>query len=74
MKNNPIDKGVSLIRKSSLIKFFKNSNSKFFIQYGYTMFFPDSLNFFRPIEKYLRWLPLGAQYYVNFRLSDDETY
>ena len=73
MKNNPIDEGVSLIRKSSLIKLFKNSTSKFFIQYGYTLFFPDSLNFFRPIEKYLRWLPLGAQYYVNFRLSDDET-
>lgn len=73
MKNNPIDKGVSLVRKSTLIKLFKNSNTNLYIDYGYSMFFPDSLNFFRPIERYLRWLPLGAQYYVNFRLSYDET-
>lgn len=34
-------------------------------QHGYTLFFPRPLAFFRPIEPWLKRLPLGAQYYVQ---------
>jgi SAM-dependent methyltransferase len=32
---------------------------------GYTLFFPRPLAWLRPLERSLRWLPLGAQYYVQ---------
>ena len=32
----------------------------------YTLFFPKPLKFFRPLERWLGWLPLGAQYCVEF--------
>ena len=32
---------------------------------AYTLFFPKPLKILRPLERYLRWLPLGAQYYVQ---------
>lgn len=31
---------------------------------GYTLFFPNSLAPLRPLEKYIRWVPMGGQYYV----------
>ena len=31
---------------------------------AYRLFFPNILAALRPIERYLAWLPLGAQYYV----------
>lgn len=31
----------------------------------YYFFFPRMLRFLRPLERYLRWLPLGAQYFVS---------
>lgn len=33
-------------------------------QSGYCLFFPRQLSAFRPFEKYLRWLPMGGQYFV----------
>lgn len=35
---------------------------------AYTMFFPRQLAFLRRFEPMLRWLPLGAQYYVRMGL------
>ena len=32
----------------------------------YTLFFPKPLKFFRPLERWLGWLPVGAQYCVEF--------
>ena len=32
----------------------------------FTLFFPKPLKFLRPIERWLGWLPLGAQYCVEF--------
>lgn len=32
----------------------------------YTLFFPKPLKVFRPLERWLGWLPLGAQYCVEF--------
>lgn len=34
-------------------------------QHGYTLFFPRPLAFLRPIEPWLKRLPLGAQYFVQ---------
>ncbi len=34
-------------------------------QHGYTLFFPRQLAFLRPMESWLKHLPLGAQYYVQ---------
>ncbi|MCF6262300.1 MAG: class I SAM-dependent methyltransferase [Xanthomonadales bacterium] len=33
-------------------------------QLHYRIFFPGFLRLLRPLESYLKWLPLGAQYYV----------
>jgi len=33
----------------------------------YTVFFPQFLSVFSPLEKYLRWLPLGAHYFYIAR-------
>lgn len=30
----------------------------------FTLFFPKFLTIFRPLEPFLHWLPLGAQYYI----------
>jgi len=32
---------------------------------NYRVFFPAALRVLRPLEKWLRWLPIGAQYYVT---------
>ena len=37
---------------------------------GYCLFFPQQLSVFRPFEKYLRWLPMGGQYFVCARNAD----
>lgn len=33
----------------------------------YTLFFPEPLKFLEPVETYLGWLPLGAQYYLALK-------
>jgi ubiquinone/menaquinone biosynthesis C-methylase UbiE len=37
------------------------------VRTAYRIFFPNFLAFARPLEKWLRWLPLGAQYFVSAR-------
>ena len=32
----------------------------------YTLFFPKPLKIFRPLERWMGWLPIGAQYCVEF--------
>lgn len=39
---------------------------------GYCLFFPESLGFLRPVEPWLRWLPLGGQHFtMGTRRGDD---
>ena len=33
----------------------------------YRVFFPSALRILRPLERFLIWLPIGAQYYVAAR-------
>jgi ubiquinone/menaquinone biosynthesis C-methylase UbiE len=36
-------------------------------EYDYRVFFPAMLKRLRGLENHLRWLPLGAQYYISAR-------
>jgi ubiquinone/menaquinone biosynthesis C-methylase UbiE len=35
------------------------------VDMGYTLFFPRPLAWFRPLERWMRKIPMGAQYYVR---------
>ncbi|MBC8331201.1 MAG: class I SAM-dependent methyltransferase [Anaerolineae bacterium] len=37
---------------------------------GYTLFFPTSIRFLQPVERYLAWLPFGAQYFIRAQRKD----
>ena len=62
----PLDENAVLInsremgRRCSLAGFTQ-------VQTSYRVFFPGSLKLFRPLEEHLRWLPLGAQYFISAR-------
>ena len=63
VSNCPFDKGVVLIPKREL----KNLMNKAKIEpthTAYCLFFPQSLHFLRPLEKYLKAFPLGGQYFA----------
>ena len=67
---SPIDRDAQLIRKSSLIKILLELCPDFSINGEYSVFFPDFLKFFRPLERTLfKKLPLGAQYFVKATLK-----
>lgn len=59
----PFDVGAKMLSMSSAINLAKEASfsSK---RCGYTLFFPRQVRFLRGIESWMRWLPLGAQYYV----------
>ena len=60
-KNALIDKNATMISSSELIC--KSLKAKLkILSLKYTLFFPKQLYFFRFLEKYLHWFPLGAQY------------
>jgi SAM-dependent methyltransferase len=62
----PFDEGVQLLSKSALQKMMKKEG--FHVDKGgYTLFFPEPLKFFRPLEQKLYWCPLGGQYFVMAR-------
>lgn len=63
VNNCPYDVGVQLIKKKKLIKIAKDINLKT-IDSGYCLFFPEFLKSLRFLEKYLKWCPLGGQYYL----------
>ncbi|QIL70092.1 class I SAM-dependent methyltransferase [Diaphorobacter sp. HDW4B] len=37
----------------------------------YTLFFPGALKIFEPLERFIGWLPLGAQYYLLLQKTSD---
>lgn len=59
----PFDENAVLIRSGKLKAMLKE---KVFahVKYTYRIFFPGALARFRPLERYLTWVPLGAQYYI----------
>ena len=63
VKHCPFDVNAKLIKAKKIKHTFslaQINNS----QAVYRFFFPNFLSFFRPIEKWMNRLPLGAQYYV----------
>ncbi len=59
----PFDENAVLIRGSKFRELVQRAG---FIndRLCYRIFFPAPLSFLRPVERFLTWLPLGAQYYV----------
>jgi trans-aconitate methyltransferase len=59
----PIDKNANMVSSRYMNKLMRDCGFKTSWNV-YTIFFPHFLRLFIPLEKYLRWLPLGAHYYV----------
>tara|TARA_Y100000590_G_scaffold455548_1_gene604429 strand:+ start:46 stop:735 length:690 start_codon:yes stop_codon:yes gene_type:complete len=59
------DKDAELIKKKNLVNICLNNKLKV-INSGYIHFFPSKLKLFFGLEKYLKWLFLGAQYFCIF--------
>ena len=64
--NCEFDADAELIKKKDLINLC-NKNNFNLQKSGYIHFFPSKLKIFFNIEKYLKWLFLGAQYFCIFR-------
>jgi ubiquinone/menaquinone biosynthesis C-methylase UbiE len=64
MRNNPFDKDVNVIHPNYLKRILTTAG--FVINTAnYYFFFPRFLKILRPMEKHLRSLPIGAQYFVS---------
>ena len=57
------DRNAVLIHKNNLKKIFRTSGYKF-TEDSFILFFPFRGKFFRSTEKFLSWLPFGAQYFI----------
>lgn len=62
----PLDENARLI-PASLMKQRLTAAGFMDATIRYRLFFPHALRMFRPLERALRWLPLGGQYYVFAR-------
>jgi len=58
----PFDKNAQLIRAKAMRRRFAEAG--FTGRTRYRIFFPRMLRFLRPLERFMTWLPLGAQYYI----------
>ena len=64
--NCEFDVDAELIKKKDLIKLCNENNFQLH-KSGYIHFFPSKLKFLFNLEKYLKWLFLGAQYFCIFK-------
>lgn len=62
----PFDENAVLIKPSRLMQDGRRAGWSVWSR-DYRVFFPALLAALRPLEDRLRWLPLGAQYYVAFQ-------
>lgn len=60
----PIDEDAILLRRSECQRLINLSEEATVSKSGYTLFFPGLLKSLRPMEKKLRWLPAGGQYFL----------
>ena len=58
----PFDKNAHLIRAKVMRRRFAEAG--FTGRTRYRIFFPGMLGSLRPLERFMTWLPLGAQYYI----------
>jgi len=62
------DRDAVLLPHKKIKQLFENSGLKI-VDNSYIIFFPFKSGFFRSIEMFIKWLPLGAQQYVAGRKS-----
>lgn len=60
----PYDEGARMLGRGEVHRLAAAAGLRV-LRSGYTLFFPRPLAFLRPVEPWLRWLPLGAQYCVE---------
>ena len=63
VKNCPFDTDAVLLSMRETVDRMRNAQLNVY-ESSYYLFFPQQLAAFRPFEKYLRWLPMGGQYFV----------
>lgn len=63
VKNCPFDADAVLLSMRETVALMCNEHLKV-DESSYCLFFPQPLAALRPFEKYLRWLPMGGQYFV----------
>jgi trans-aconitate methyltransferase len=61
----PFDVDAKMIPRNELIAMGRGAGLKI-ASSRYTLFFPKPLKIFRPLERWMGWLPIGAQYCVEF--------
>jgi 2-polyprenyl-3-methyl-5-hydroxy-6-metoxy-1,4-benzoquinol methylase len=61
----PFDVDAEMIPRPELVELGRSAGLKI-ASSRYTLFFPKPLKIFRPLERWLGWLPIGAQYCVEF--------
>ena len=59
-----LDREAIMLRKKEVIALAKSHGLRV-VHSAYTLFFPKFASALRPLEKYLHWLPMGAQYCVE---------
>jgi 2-polyprenyl-3-methyl-5-hydroxy-6-metoxy-1,4-benzoquinol methylase len=60
----PFDADASMLTLDSSLSLGKMAGFRD-LTHGYTLFFPKPLSALRGLERFMEWLPLGAQYYVQ---------
>jgi len=60
----PFDEDAELITYRNMKQLVRESGGLQILANGYCLFFPQSLSGLRHLEKFLRWLPGGGQYFV----------
>jgi len=59
----PFDENAVLLKRSQVSSVLQEAGMEIVMR-EYRVFFPAILKLLRPLEKYLTWFPLGAQYFV----------
>jgi hypothetical protein len=58
------DVGCKMIHPSLFVSMCKEAGYRM-IDKNYVLFFPKFLSVFSTLEKFLKWCPAGAQYYIK---------
>jgi SAM-dependent methyltransferase len=61
--NCPLDENAILLKMNDSVELLKGSKLDV-VSKGYSFFFPQFLSIFRRFEWFLRWLPIGGQYWI----------
>ena len=60
----PFDADAELVTRRTMHTLINNAGLRL-KDSGYCLFFPQMLQWLRPLEKAITWLPLGGQYFVT---------